>query len=91
MKKLALALAFSTIVGAVAGCLSGCNGAQSPGSVATDVLDVGQVACVLLNAELDVPAIQKTCNILNVAGPTITQILAAHKQGVGIAKPGGCR
>ena len=84
MKKFAVALAFSAIVGAVAGSLSGCNDPNTAHDVTTAVLTTEEVVCALNHAELDNAAITKACNIADTLLPAVQAIVGAHKNGVGV-------
>ena len=90
MKKLDIAFTFSTVLGAIAGCLSGCNDPNTAHNVTTAVLTTEEVVCALNHAELDNAAIAKACSIADTLLPAITAVVGAHKNGVGVPPQAGC-
>jgi hypothetical protein len=77
-------------IAAAAVTLSGCTNPQTAANVEADVLNAGQIACVLLNAVTDAKAVATACNIADNLIPVVESTLAAHRQGVGIPAKAGC-
>jgi hypothetical protein len=55
-------------------------GCASWGQVARTVLDIGQVTCILANAEMDNLHIRHACGLIDDLAPAVETVLKEHKR-----------